>query len=253
MADASNETTERPLVVPPSSGALAIEQSRAAQEVQAALIMAKKFPRDEFAAYERIMKACKRPSMAGEAIYKLPISGENKEGPSIRLAEVLANAWGNIEFGIEVISRSEKSSSCQAYCWDLETNARSRSKFEVEHWIETGKKGQPKVKKPITDPIEIGRLISNHGARHKRNCIIDIIPSDVVSDAMGACRRTLLDGNGEPLSDRVRKMVVAFTEVSVTQEMIEKKLGHGVDTCTKEELVDLQGIFNSLMNKQSVR
>src|SRR6185295_15732166 len=67
--------------------------SRQAQEVQAAMVMAKQFPRDEIRAWDRIMKACERPKLAEESQYSFPKGGANVSGPSIRLAEVLAQNW----------------------------------------------------------------------------------------------------------------------------------------------------------------
>ena len=39
--------------------------SRQAQEVQGAIVMAKKFPRDEYDAMERIKRTCQRATLAG--------------------------------------------------------------------------------------------------------------------------------------------------------------------------------------------
>ena len=43
--------------------------SRQAQEVQAAMVVAKKFPRDEYDAIERIRRACQRATLAEQAVY----------------------------------------------------------------------------------------------------------------------------------------------------------------------------------------
>lgn len=233
--------------------AVQIAESKAVQEVQAKLIIAKKFPRDEVAAFARIMKACKRIILAEQAIYRLPISGDTKTGPSIRLAEVLIMNWGNASYGIKEISRENGRSHCIAFCWDQETNTSVESEFTVEHWIEVGKKGTPKTKKVISDPVEIDRLILNRGARRVRNCILGVIPGDVVDEALKACKATLAKGGGEPLSDRIRKMVSAFTELSVSQEMIEERLGHPIDQTTGDEIVDLTGIYKAIVDKQAKR
>src|SRR5690606_36069410 len=82
------------------SGMVEVAMTRAAQEVQAAMVIAKRFPRDENTAFARIMRACKRKQLAEAAIYAYPKGGTNVQGPSIRLAEALAQAWGNIDFGV---------------------------------------------------------------------------------------------------------------------------------------------------------
>ena len=83
------------------TAAVEIASTRAAQEIQATLVVAKRFPRDETGAYNKIMEACKRTSLAEQAIYSYPRGSETVEGPTIRLAETMARAWGNIEFGIK--------------------------------------------------------------------------------------------------------------------------------------------------------
>ena len=98
--------------------------SRQAQEVQAAMVVAKRFPRDEVTSHNRILNACKRKSLAERAVYEYPRGGENVTGPSIRLAEVMAQNWGNLDFGITELEQKNGSSTVMAYCWDLETNTR---------------------------------------------------------------------------------------------------------------------------------
>ena len=80
---------------------------RASQEVQAAVFMAKQFPRDEDLAYNRIMQATTRRKLAEGAFYEYAKGGTNIFGPSIRLAEVIAQNWGNLETGVKEIERRD--------------------------------------------------------------------------------------------------------------------------------------------------
>lgn len=230
-----------------------VEISRAVQEVQGMIISAKKFPRDEFASYNRIMKSCDRLTLASQSVYKLPIGGKTQEGPSIRLAETLATSWGNLSFGIQEFSRVNGKSSCQAYCHDYETNTRAEINFEVEHFIEIGKNGSPKSKKFLTDPVEIDRLIANRGARKLRNCILNIIPSDIVEDALKKCKQTVAKGGGLPIEDRIKTMVLAFDSIQVNTQMLEEYLKHPLANTSGEEIADLQAIYKAIIDKQSKR
>jgi hypothetical protein len=231
----------------------AVEQSRATQEIQGMIISAKKFPRDELASFNKILKSCQRISLAEQAIYYLPVGGKNHEGPSIRLAEVLAQAWGNTSFGIKELNRGQGRSLCAAFCIDWEANTRSEFEFEVDHWIEVGKKGEIKTKKHITDPIEIDRLIANRGARKLRNAILNIIPPDIIEEAVKMCKATVAKGGGEPIVDRVRKMIMAFDSIGVSKEMLAEYLKHDLDICTGEEIAGLQAIYKSIFDKQAKR
>ena len=89
--------------------------SRQAQEVQAAMIVAKKFPRDEYEATERIKRACQRTTLAEQAIYSYPRGGQNVTGPSIRLAEAMAQCWGNLDYGIIELDQKNNMSEMMAY------------------------------------------------------------------------------------------------------------------------------------------
>lgn len=235
-------------IIPTSKGTMEIAVSRAAQEVQASMIIAKKFPRDETAAYDRIMKACKRPALAECAVYEYPRGTEKVSGPSIRLAEALAQNWGNLDFGVIELEHNPNSSKIMAYAWDLETNTRQTKIFDVKHERHT-KKGSYK----LTDPRDIYEMAANQGARRLRACILGVIPGDIVDAAVAECDKTLAGNNKEPLSDRVRKMVSAFTEHGVTSQMLEMRLNHSLDIITESELVKLGKIFNSIRDSMGKR
>jgi hypothetical protein len=103
----------------------------------------------------------------------------------------------------------------------------------------------------ITDERDIYELTANQGARRLRARILAILPPDIVEAALTECKQTLAGGNGEPIADRIRKMIRAFEKYGVTNAMIELRLGHSLDTVLPDEIADLQGIFNSLKNGMS--
>lgn len=232
-----------------SSGA-ALESSvaRASQEVQAAMVIAKKFPRDETAAFTRIMNACKRKGLAESALYAYPRGGTTVTGPSIRLAEALVQNWGNVDFGIIELEQKNGESQVMSYAWDLETNTRQTKVFAVKH----ERKANGAIKK-LDDPRDIYEMVANQGARRLRACILGVIPGDVVDAAVEACDTTLKTGNKEPLIDRVRKMVGVFQDYGVTQPMIEGRLGHNLDAISEQEFVNLRKIFVSIKDGAAKR
>src|SRR5690606_519953 len=70
-------------------------EQRALAEVKGRMAIAKQFPRNEFQACQSIIESCKRFKLASECLYSYPRGGQMITGPSIRLAEVLAQRWGN--------------------------------------------------------------------------------------------------------------------------------------------------------------
>lgn len=222
-------------------------EARAVAEVQAAFVIAKKFPRDENQSYMKIMNACKRPFLAEHAMYTYPKGGTLVNGASIRLAEVLAQSWGNLDCGVRELSQSNGVSVAEAYCIDLETNMRSVKIFHVPHVRDT-KKGRQK----LTDARDIYELVANQGSRRLRACILAIIPIDVQDAAVAQVKKTLASGE-LPLADRIRMMVSKFDEIGVKVEHLEKRLGHKLDATIPEEIVTLQGIYKSIKDGFSGR
>lgn len=229
-----------------NQGTVAIEASRAIAEAQGKLVIAKRFPRDEVAAYNRVAQACQRKGIAEKAFYSYNRGGSTVNGPTIRFAEELARCWGNIDYGIKELSQDNGKSEMQAYAWDLETNAQSVQNFTNPHIREVG--GKAKV---LTSQRDIYEINANMGARRLRSRILAILPNDLVDMAIMECRRTLAGNNDEPLIDRVKKMVVAFGKIGVTQEQIEKRLKRKIDTMTADDFVDYTGIYNAIKNGES--
>lgn len=223
--------------------------SRQAQEVQAAMVIAKKFPRDEVEAYNRILRSCQRKSLAEQSMYEYPRGGQKVTGPSIRLAEALAQNWGNLDYGIIELEQKAGESSVMAYAWDLETNTRQTKIFTVKH----ERKANRQIKK-LDDPRDIYELVANQGARRVRACILGVIPGDIVDSALEQCEKTLKSGNNEPLIDRVRKMVKAFEDnFSVSKAMIEKFLGCSSEAFSENDFIRLRKIYGSLKDGMAKR
>lgn len=229
-----------------NQGTVAIEASRAIAEAQGKLVIAKRFQRDEIQAYAGVMRACQRKGMAEKAFYSYNRGGGTVSGPTIRFAEELARCWGNIDYGIKELSQNTGMSEMQAYAWDLETNAMSTQNFTNPHARDVG--GSTRN---LTSQRDIYENNANMGARRLRSRILAILPTDLVDKAIEECKKTLAGNNDEPLIDRVKKMVVQFEKIGVTQEMIEKRLKRKTATMTSDDFVDFIGIYNAIKNQES--
>jgi hypothetical protein len=234
---------------------LDVAGTRAAQEVQAAMVIAQRFPRDDQLAMQRIKDDCKRPGLAERSQYAFPRGNETISGPSIRLAEAIARRWGNLNFGITELEQRNGESQMEAFCWDLETNVRATRTFVSKHirtknnW-QGGKKTV--VHQAIDDPRDIYEMTANQGARRLRACILEIIPGDVIDMALDQCDRTMAGDTKEPLADRIRKAVDFFQEeFGVTAAQLQKRLGHRIDATTEVELVNLKKIARSLKDNMA--
>lgn len=229
-----------------NQGTVAIEASRAIAEAQGKLVIAKRFPRNEVEAYAKAMEACQRPTMAAKAFYSFPRGGQTVAGPTIRFAEELARCWGNIDYGIKELSQDDGKSEMQAYAWDLETNAQSVQNFTNPHQREQGKKMVA-----LTSQRDIYENNANMATRRLRSRILSILPSWFVEDAIEECKKTLAGHNDTPLIDRVKKMVVQFAKMGVTQEQIEKRLKRKIDTMNADDFTTFIGIYNAIKQGES--
>ena len=226
---------------------VSVEGQRAIAETQAAMAIAKSFPRHQITAMERIMQTCTRITLAKGALYSYARGGSAITGPSIRLAEAIAQNWGNIDFGIKELDQSNGSSTVMAYAHDLETNTRQVKIFQVGHTRFTRKSGNKKLE----DPRDIYEAVANQGARRLRACILGIIPGDVVEAAVEQCEATLKT-NVDITPERIKSLLDMFSGMNVSKAMIETKLQRRVDAITPALMVQLGTIYNSLKDGMSV-
>lgn len=218
---------------------------REAQEVQAMMVIAKRFPRDPVQAMDRILQACTRQTLAEGALYTYGRGGTDVTGPSIRLAEALAQNWGNLQFGIRELEQRNGESTVEAFAWDIETNTRHVKVFQVPHTRYT-RQGS----KRLEDPRDIYELVANQGARRLRACILGVIPGDVVEAAVKQCDATL-NTSADTSPEAIKKMMEAFKDYGVTKEHIEKRIQRRLESITPALIVQLRKIFVSLKDGMS--
>jgi hypothetical protein len=228
-----------------SKALVEVETGRAVADVQAMVLSAKRWPRDTIAATDRILNECQRPGLASEAIYSYARGGTEIQGPSIRLAEVLARNWGNIDTGIQELARSGGQSEMRAYCVDLESNYRAHFDFVVVH-ERTTKKGTYQ----LTDGRDIYETVANQASRRLRAMILKVIPSDVVDAAVSQCEATLA-AKADTSPEALKKLLDVFAAYKVTKEQIEKRIQRRLDTITPAQLIQLRKVYNSLKDGMS--
>lgn len=198
-------------------GLLAVEKE--AKQMEIAMVTAKRFPRDITAVESKIAYNCSRERLAMAAEYSFPRGGETISGASVRLLEVIAQCYGNVEFGVSEIQRYDGYSEGEAFAWDFENNIRVARKFTVPHFRDT-KQG----KKRVTDDRDIREVVFNYGSRNMRACLERVIPRDLVDYALERCRETLNAG-GKGLADRIQNCKEAFKEFEIDAILLERIIG----------------------------
>jgi hypothetical protein len=231
--------------VVPMNATAQTDASRAIAEVQAALVVARANPRDERRAMDRILNACQRPGLAENAVYSYSRGGSDISGPSIRLAEAVAQHWGNLQFGIREIDQRGGVSTVQAFAWDVETNTRREVTFQVKHERHT-RSGSTR----LTDPRDIYETVANQGARRVRACILAVIPGDVVDAAVKQCDETLRS-KADTSPQAIAKLVEVFAALGVTKQQIEARVQRRLDAIQPAQVVALRKVYASLRDGMS--
>lgn len=220
-----------------------VEQSRAVAEVQAAITVAQRCPRDMARALDDLRQSCGIKEMAEAAFFRFPRGGQTITGASVHLAREAARCWGNIDYGLKELSRDDRhgQSEMLAFAWDMETNVRAETTFIVPHLRD--KKGGPER---LTDVRDIYENNANHGARRLREQVFAVLPRWFTEKAEEFCHDTLQNGGGEALPVRISKMVDAFAALGVARKQIEKRAGCAIDKIDAVTLANLTIVFKSL-------
>ncbi len=230
-----------------------ISSRRSMAEVQAMVYMAKEFPRNQMQAEERIKIACQRPKLAKTGLYQYSKGGTKIHGVSIRVAEVIAREWGNIQYGYTELDRTPSTITAQAYAWDMETNTRAERTVTINTSQLYGQyKNEQEYERAITE------LVANQKQRRVRVCILAIIPSDIIETAEDEClktQRTHLHWDGPDgeakRKDDILRMVVAFEGMGVTRKQIEKRFQRNIDSMEPAQFMSLRSIYMSIKDGMS--
>jgi hypothetical protein len=234
-------------IPPQEGGAPPIGQ---AYETQAQLVIAKQFPRDTLASIEAIKNACTRHGLAEVALYSYVRGGVDITLPSIRLAEVLAQNWGNMDFGFREILRGKDGngvgySDIQAFCWDMQSNTRRAISFCVPHRRDTKKGGYE-----LTAERDIYELTASMAQRRVRACILSVVPHDVTKEAVEQCAATL-HAQADTSAQAVKKMVDTFSDIGVRRLHLEKFIQRKMDAITPAQIIRLRKIYTSIHDGMS--
>lgn len=224
----------------PNNISASIEEARAIAEIKGMLTIAMSCPRDPVASEQRIKNSCGIMGLAETAEYSFVKGGKEIVGPSIRLAEVIAQNWGNISFGIKELRREHDQSIYKAYAWDMQTNSRVEEEFTVAHKQFGARNG-----KALTQDREIMDNNSSVGKRKLRNCIFAIIPPYVVDSAVAECRATI-NNNIKTDDKAIKALMDAFKDYDVSRSQIEQHLGRSIESISARQVIALRRIYSGL-------
>lgn len=209
-----------------------------ASEIDKQISTAKKYPRSikkfRHKATELVTYS---EAVAGACIYSLPRGGKQLVGPSVRFAEMVASAYGNLRCGARVVDEGDAFITSQGVCHDLESNLAIT--FEVQRRITTSK-GQ----RFNDDMIGVTGNAANSIAL--RNAILRCIPKALWAEVYDAARKTAV-GDAKTLTARRQGLLEKFGALGVTKEQVFGLLDKpGIDDITIDDLERMIGVFNAI-------
>jgi hypothetical protein len=192
--------------------------ARAELDVQ--ISTAKAYPRntDESVNYA-IELATMDEETAQSCFYCLPRkdkeTGINKEirGPSIRLAEIIANAWGNIHAASRIVENDGRHITAEGVCWDLQKNVKMSSQNKVSIWF-----GEKNGKGGYQASNDMQTVLSNAAsAKAIRNAIFKVVPKALVNKVMERAM-TFAIGDQKTINVKVLEIVDKLVKMGMNKE-----------------------------------
>lgn len=212
-------------------------------EIDTQISTAKAFPRSLTGFMEKVRSiATINEAVASSCGYAVSRSGKTITGPSVRFAEIVVSAYGNIRAAARVVANDGRTITAQGICHDLETN--SVATIEVKRKI-TDKNG-----KTYSEDMQV--VTGNAAcAIAYRNAVFKVVPAalteDIFEDVMRVAKGTLAT-----LTSRREKAISWFSTVGVKPEDIFKKLNvKGAGDIDLEALHVLNGFRSSIKNGES--
>lgn len=211
-------------------------------EIDIQIATAKSYPRDISRSLERIKAiATLDTETAEDCFYALRRGRGNDaqliEGVSVRLAEIIAGAWGNLRVATRIVGNDGKTITAQAVCHDLETNL--AVSLEVKRRI-TDKNG-----KTYSDDMQVmtGNAAS---AIAFRNAVLKIVPPAVTKRVINDIKQVAM-GQGLTRETQMQRMADYFAKLGVTQKELLAYLGiKNIIEVTDDMVFELRGLANAI-------
>lgn len=207
-------------------------------DIDAQVATAKMYPRNLTNVLSEIeTMATLDEETAMECFYVLPRSGKDIEGVSVRLAEIIASAWGNLRVQTRITANDGKMITAQSVCHDLEKN--------VAIAVEVKRRITDKYGKTYNEDMQVvtGNAAS---AIAFRNAVLKVIPKAVTKRTLDTIKKVSL-GNAADMTTRRRNVVAFYSKFNITEEQLLQFLEiDKIDRIDAEMLFQLQGIANAI-------
>lgn len=212
-------------------------------EIDIQISTAKQYPRDINAVLNKIETyATMDKETAEECFYVLRREDKQGnqniiEGLSVRMAEIIAGAWGNLRVQARIIGNDGRQITAQAVCHDLETN------FAVSKEV----KRSILTKKGYTFSEEMQVVTGNAACSIAfRNAVLAVIPKAVTKKVINHVKLVSL-GQAIDLETSRKNCLTNLAKAGVSEKMVLFYLGkNSVADIDQEAIFVLRGTWNAI-------
>lgn len=207
-------------------------------EIDVQIATAKQYPRNLAQVLNNIETlATMDEETAASCFYILRRQGKAIEGPSVRMAEIIASSWGNIRVQARIIGNDGKMITAQGVCHDLESNYATST--EVKRRI-TDKNG-----KTYSEDMQV--VTGNAAcAIAMRNAVMKVVPSALIKKVLDKAKDVSL-GKSLSLEQRRKNLMDYYQKVGVDEQHILDYLSISkIDEIDTDMLVELRGLANAI-------
>lgn len=231
--------------------------ARAELDVQ--ISTAKAYPRNVRRSMDYAIElATMDEATAQSCFYCLPRKdkdGTRKEirGGSIRLAEIIANSWGNLHAATRIVENDGRHITAEGVAWDLETNVKMamQNKVSIRFGEKDGKGG-------YTANGDMQTVLSNAAsAKALRNAIFKVVPKALIDRVLEKAM-TFAVGDQKSVNSKVADLFDKLNKMGISKEKIlayferatinditveDYKSLIGVGTAIKEGHIKIEDVF----------
>lgn len=212
-------------------------------EVDAQIATAKAYPRNLSQVLNNIETlATMDEETAAACFYMLRRQGKLIEGPSVRMAEIIASSWGNIRVQARIIANDGKMITAQGVCHDLESNYAVSA--EVKRRI-TDKSG-----KTYSEDMQV---VTGNAACSiaMRNALFKVVPSALIKKVITKAKKVSL-GEATSLEESRMKMLEYFQKIGVDQQHLFDYLSVSkIEEINTDMVVELRGLATAIKEGQT--
>ena len=206
-------------------------------EVDMQIATAKAYPRDVKTSLERIKAMAKADEeTANGCFYHLSRGGDEINGVSVRMAEIIASCWGNLRVQSRIIGNDGRTITAQGVCHDLESNL--AVSVEVKRKI-TGKNGQT-----FSEDMQV--VTGNAAcAIAFRNAVLKVVPKaitqGVINEVQEEAKKDI------DLAKNRQQCVGYFVSLGVAETQLFEFLGiNTMEEITADMIMNLRGIATAI-------